>query len=152
MTKQAIPDLLRVAPGTRPKLGKIDPASTPGFRGDEAAAEERLKELLDELAEFQERLWAEAGQSLLVVLQALDAGGKDGLIRKVISAFNPQGTRVTGFGVPIGGGAAPRLPLARPRGHAGQGAHRRLQPVALRGRPGRARQRARPEVRLEAPI
>ena len=100
MTKLAIPDLLRVEPGTRPKLGKIDPTSTPGFTGDKAAAEARLDELRDELAEFQERLWAEAGQSLLVVLQALDAGGKDGLIRKVISAFNPQGTRVTGFGVP----------------------------------------------------
>ncbi len=34
------------------------------------------------------------------MLQALDAGGKDGLIRKVVTAFNPQGTRVTGFGVP----------------------------------------------------
>ena len=100
MTKLVIPDLLRVEPGTRPKLGRIDPASTPGFIGDKAAAEERLGELRDELAEFQERLWAEAGQSLLIVLQALDAGGKDGLIRKVISAFNPQGTRVTGFGVP----------------------------------------------------
>ena len=60
----------------------------------------QLKELRDELSEFQEKLWAEHGQSLLVVLQALDAGGKDGLIRKVITAFNPQGTRVTGFGVP----------------------------------------------------
>src|SRR6187402_2697840 len=111
MTMQAIPDLLRVKPGTPPSLAKIDPASTPGFDGDKAAAEDRLKELREELAEFQERLWAEAGQSLLVVLQALDAGGKDG-----------------------------------------QGAHRRLQPVALRGRPGRARQRAGPEVRVEATV
>ena len=93
-------ELLRVKPGTRPKLARIDPASTPGFAGDKAAAEDRLEELRDDLAAFQERLWAEAGQSLLVVLQALDGGGKDGLIRKVISAFNPQGTRVTGFGVP----------------------------------------------------
>ena len=100
MTKLSIPDLLRVAPGTRPKLGSIDPASTPGFDGDKAAAEDRLSELRSELGDFQERLWAEGGQSLLVVLQALDAGGKDGLIRKVVSAFNPQGTRVTGFGVP----------------------------------------------------
>lgn len=100
MTKLAIPELLRVEPGTRPKLAKIDSASTPGFDGDKAAAEDRLKALRDELAAFQERMWAEAGQSLLVVLQALDGGGKDGLIRKVITAFNPQGTRVTGFGVP----------------------------------------------------
>ena len=93
-------DLLRVAPGTRPDLDAIDPRGTPGFDGDKAAAQARVKELRDELADFQERLWAEAGQSLLVVLQALDGGGKDGLIRKVVTAFNPQGTRVTAFGVP----------------------------------------------------
>jgi len=93
-------DLLRVAPGTRPELEAIDPAATPGFDGEKDTARDRLEELREELAAFQERLWAEQGQSLLIVLQALDAGGKDGLIRKVITAFNPQGTRVTGFGVP----------------------------------------------------
>lgn len=93
-------DLLRVAPGTTPDLAAIDAGATPGFDGDRDAARARLKQLKQELAAFQERLWAEHGQSLLVVLQALDAGGKDGLIRKVVTAFNPQGTRVTGFGVP----------------------------------------------------
>jgi PPK2 family polyphosphate:nucleotide phosphotransferase len=93
-------ELLRVAPGTRPDLAAIDPRGTPGFDGDKSAAGERVEKLRAELADFQERLWAEQGQSLLVVLQALDAGGKDGLIRKVFTAFNPQGTRVTGFGVP----------------------------------------------------
>jgi len=93
-------DLLRLAPGTRPELEAIDPAATPGFDGEKDTARDRLEELREELAAFQERLWAEQGQSLLIVLQALDAGGKDGLIRKVITAFNPQGTRVTGFGVP----------------------------------------------------
>ena len=96
----SLSDLLRVAPGTRPDLAAIDPSGTPGFEGDKEAAQARVDQLRDELAEFQERLWAEAGQSLLVVLQALDGGGKDGLIRKVITAFNPQGTRVTGFVVP----------------------------------------------------
>ena len=93
-------DLLRVAPGSAPELAAFDPAGSPGFDGDKAAARDRLKELRAELSDFQERLWAESRQSLLIVLQALDAGGKDGLIRKVITAFNPQGTRVTGFGVP----------------------------------------------------
>ena len=93
-------DLLRVAPGTTPDLDAIDPDSTPGFEGGKGEAHERLKTLRGELADFQERLWAESQQSLLIVLQAVDAGGKDGLIRKVVSAFNPQGTRVTGFGVP----------------------------------------------------
>ena len=93
-------ELLRVGPGTTPDLAAIDPRGTPGFDGDKAGAGARLKKLRDELGEFQERLWAEQAQSLLIVLQALDAGGKDGLIRKVITAFNPQGTRVSGFGVP----------------------------------------------------
>ncbi|HEY6608320.1 MAG TPA: polyphosphate kinase 2 family protein [Candidatus Limnocylindria bacterium] len=93
-------NLLRVAPGSTPNLAAIDPRSTTGFEGDKAGSRARLKVLRDELGSFQERLWAEKRQSLLIVLQALDAGGKDGLIRKVATAFNPQGTRVTGFGVP----------------------------------------------------
>jgi PPK2 family polyphosphate:nucleotide phosphotransferase len=93
-------DLLRVTPGTTPDLSAIDPDGTPGFEGGKKEAKARAHELADVLAEFQERLWAESKESLLVVIQALDAGGKDGLIRKVITAFNPQGTRVTGFGVP----------------------------------------------------
>ena len=96
----SIPSELRVAPGTTPDLAGIDPRGTPGFDGDKESADARLKELRAELSAFQERLWAEGAQSLLIVLQALDAGGKDGLIRNVITAFNPQGTRVTGFGVP----------------------------------------------------
>jgi len=45
-------------------------------------------------------LWADGSQALLVVLQAMDTGGKDGTIRKVFSGVNPQGVDVTGFGVP----------------------------------------------------
>ncbi|HEX5040088.1 MAG TPA: polyphosphate kinase 2 family protein [Candidatus Limnocylindria bacterium] len=96
----SIADQLRVAPGTTPDLAAIDPRSTPGWEGDKQAAGDRVKELKKELEEFQQRLWAERKRSLLVILQALDAGGKDGLIRKVFTAFNPQGTQVTGFGVP----------------------------------------------------
>lgn len=93
-------DLLRVPPGTRPDLAAVDPAGTPGFEGGKKEARDRVHDLRKELADFQERLWAESKASLLIVLQALDAGGKDGTIRNVISAFNPQGTRVTSFGVP----------------------------------------------------
>ena len=96
----SVADPLRIQPGARPDLEAIDPASTPGFEGDKEAVEERVDELRDTLAEFQQRLWAERERALLIVIQALDGGGKDGLIRKVITAFNPQGTRVTGFGVP----------------------------------------------------
>ena len=93
-------ELLRVDPGADPDLAARDTGATPGLVGGKAAAQSRLDDLLDELSDFQERLWAEAGQSLLIVLQALDGGGKDGLIRKVITAFNPQGARVTNYGVP----------------------------------------------------
>jgi PPK2 family polyphosphate:nucleotide phosphotransferase len=91
---------LRVVPGSTIDLDAIDPGGTPAFDGDREAALQELKALRDELTAFQERLWAEKKQSLLIVLQALDGGGKDGTIRKVFTAFNPQGTRVIGFGVP----------------------------------------------------
>lgn len=52
------------------------------------------------LASYQGRLWAEARRSLLVVLQAMDAGGKDGTVKHVFRGVNPQGTRVTSFKVP----------------------------------------------------
>src|SRR6186997_2767878 len=81
---------LRVKPGSKVDLDAIDPGGTPGFEGERDAAEVELKVLRDELTDFQERLWAEKGQSLLVVLQAMDGGGKDGTIRKVFTAFNPR--------------------------------------------------------------
>jgi PPK2 family polyphosphate:nucleotide phosphotransferase len=97
---QAFADLLQVPVGGPVDLGTIDAGGTPGFDGSREAADAELPTLHQVLFEFQERLWAERRQSLLVVLQALDAGGKDGVIRNVFTAFNPQGTRVTSFGVP----------------------------------------------------
>lgn len=96
----AFSDLLRVTPNGPVDLAAVDPRSTPGFGGDKRASRTELRELRDELEAFQERFWAERKRSLLIVLQAMDAGGKDGTIRKVFTALNPQGTRVTGFGVP----------------------------------------------------
>ncbi len=52
------------------------------------------------MIEYQRRLFAQGKQALLVVLQARDAGGKDGTIRRVFGSLNPQGCRVTGFGKP----------------------------------------------------
>ena len=54
------------------------------------------------LEELQGRLWAESKRSLLLVLQALDTGGKDGTIRRVFGGVNPQGVTVSGFRAPIG--------------------------------------------------
>jgi PPK2 family polyphosphate:nucleotide phosphotransferase len=96
----AFADLLRVKPGGKLDLASIDPDGTPGFEGDRDAAAAELAELHNDLFEFQERLWSERRHALLIVLQALDGGGKDGVIRNVFTAFNPQGTRATAFGVP----------------------------------------------------
>ena len=67
---------------------------------DKHETKRATKELAGPLADLQERLWAESRQALLVVLQALDAGGKDGTIRKVFTCVNPQGVRVTSFKAP----------------------------------------------------
>jgi PPK2 family polyphosphate:nucleotide phosphotransferase len=99
MTKSLAPRW-QVEPGTDLHLGKIDARSTDGAPGDKAATEPVVEKLYGRLAELQERLYAEDGQSLLVVLQAIDAGGKDGTIKHVFRGFNPAGCRVVSFKVP----------------------------------------------------
>ncbi|MGH9184444.1 MAG: polyphosphate kinase 2 family protein [Acidimicrobiales bacterium] len=89
-----------VDPGGAVDLSMIDPRSTDGAPDDKAVTEATFPELRHQLAALQERLWAEGAQSLLVVLQAIDGGGKDGTIRHVFRGCSPQGTRVTNFKVP----------------------------------------------------
>jgi PPK2 family polyphosphate:nucleotide phosphotransferase len=89
---------LRVAPETRIRLADIDPGATHGW--DKEAAATALDARLARLGDLQDRLWAEARRSVLVVLQGIDAAGKDGTINKVMEAFNPQGCPVTSFKVP----------------------------------------------------
>ncbi len=89
---------LAVAPGTRARLGRRDPGATFGW--DKDGANDELDRQLDRLAELQDRLWAERERAVLVVLQGIDAAGKDGTINKVMEAFNPQGCPVTSFKVP----------------------------------------------------
>ena len=89
---------LRVRPGTRVQLGKVDPASTHGFT-KEASADE-LTRGLDRLRSLQERIWAEHRHKVLVILQGIDAAGKGGTIEHVMAAMNPAGTLVTSFKVP----------------------------------------------------
>jgi PPK2 family polyphosphate:nucleotide phosphotransferase len=89
---------LRVDPGSQLRLADIDPRAT--FDHDKATADEQLDALRVRLEELQERLWAGKGGALLVVLQGIDTSGKDGAIRHVMTAFNPQGCNVVGFGVP----------------------------------------------------
>jgi PPK2 family polyphosphate:nucleotide phosphotransferase len=89
----------RVEPGTKVKLGEIDP----GYKGkhlDEKDAKEEIEKHKDKLCQQQHLLYSEKRHSLLIILQALDAAGKDGTVNHVISAMNPQGTVVTGFKSP----------------------------------------------------
>lgn len=78
-------------------LDDIDASKTPGFKGGEAQALERCSLLRGRLIQLQERLYAEKKQSVLVVFQAMDTGGKDGVIRRVFSGLNPQGIRAAAF-------------------------------------------------------
>ena len=89
-----------VRPGSRIKLDDLDPADTHGLT--KAAAGEQLQKNLERSSVLQYLLYAEAQRSLLVVLQGIDAGGKDGTIRHVMSGLNPQGVTVTSFKVPEG--------------------------------------------------
>jgi len=90
----------RVPPGKKVVLARdFDPSYKADFL-DKEQAEELLKEGIEQLSEFQARLAAQDTYSVLVCLQALDAAGKDGTIRHVMSGVNPQGVEVHGFKVP----------------------------------------------------
>ncbi len=90
----------RVKPGSKVTLGKLfDPASTEGVEGKKQA-KQTLVGGIPQLAEYQSRLYAQDTHGVLVVLQAMDAGGKDGTIRHVMSGVNPQGVNVHSFKVP----------------------------------------------------
>jgi PPK2 family polyphosphate:nucleotide phosphotransferase len=91
---------LIVAPGAKVKLADFDPGGTYGV--DKKSANDQLAKNLDRLSVLQYLLYAESRRSLLVVLQGIDAGGKDGTIRHVMSGLNPQGVDVTSFKVPEG--------------------------------------------------
>jgi PPK2 family polyphosphate:nucleotide phosphotransferase len=95
-----IEDLI-VRPGEAANLGGRDPGTTLGLPGKKEA-KELLSELLAELSDYQTRLWAEDRRSVLLILQGLDASGKDGAIRKVFTGVNPQGCRVVAFKAPTG--------------------------------------------------
>jgi len=81
-------------------MSDLDPSDTHGFTKADAA--EHLEKNLARLSVLQYLLYAEARRGLLVVLQGIDAGGKDGTIQHVMSGLNPQGVRVTSFKIPEG--------------------------------------------------
>jgi len=89
----------RVVPGTRVRLKDIDPAFKDRHESHEQAAQE-IVHYQNRLRELQELLFANGRHSLLICLQAIDTGGKDGAIRHVLGAMNPQGCRVAAFRQP----------------------------------------------------
>ena len=99
MAKNVI-ESLRVAPGKTLSLRDHDTAATLGW--DKAAAAGELERVKTRIDLLQQRLFAEEKRSVLLVLQAMDAAGKDGTIRNVLAGLNPAGFRVSSFGAPGG--------------------------------------------------
>ena len=91
---------LRVKPGSKVTLGKdFDPRERFGLRKGEDTAR-LLRQGVELLAEYQDRLAAQRADGVLVVLQGIDAAGKDSTIRHVMRGVNPQGVHVTSFKTP----------------------------------------------------
>ena len=88
-----------VKPGQKLRLKDVDPAFKGRHKTQEAAAPE-LERYRQKLIQLQALLYAEKKHSVLIVLQALDAGGKDGTIKHVFGALNPQGASVASFKLP----------------------------------------------------
>jgi PPK2 family polyphosphate:nucleotide phosphotransferase len=88
-----------VEPGAKVRLSKIDPSYKGKYESRDKAAPEFAKHV-ERMAKLQYLLYADGSQSILVVLQAPDAAGKDGTVRHVFSGMNPQGTFVFGFKQP----------------------------------------------------
>ena len=88
-----------VKPNSKLELGKFDTGYTAGFHSKKEA-KEQLKENVKLLRELQAKLYAQDRYSLLLVFQAMDAAGKDGTIKHVMSGLNPQGTQVYSFKQP----------------------------------------------------
>lgn len=89
-----------VKPGEKIDLADWDPRDTGAFSGGKEQAQEQLAKLRTRLDRLQEMLYAEHKHKVLVVLQAMDTGGKDGTVRDVFEGVNPQGVKVTSFKVP----------------------------------------------------
>jgi len=99
MAKGSLIDGLRVGPGSDADLAGRNPASRLGL-GDKVDGQARSLEIAETLEGLHNRLWAEARRSVILVLQGLDASGKDGTIRRVLTGLNPQGCSVVNFKEP----------------------------------------------------
>ena len=90
----------RISPKSKINLKDFDPNETSLFDGGKKEAKAAMVELNQKLSELQELLYAEGKHKLLIILQAMDTGGKDGTIRSVFEGVNPQGVKVATFKTP----------------------------------------------------
>jgi PPK2 family polyphosphate:nucleotide phosphotransferase len=91
----------RIKDGKDFRLKQIDPGDTIGFKSeDKPKAKEALKYGIEALAELQDKLYAQDRWAVLLIFQAMDAAGKDGAIKHVMSGINPQGCQVFSFKAP----------------------------------------------------
>ena len=142
----ALRDALRIKPGSRVTLAKLDPNAVYGH--DKASSVARTARQMTRLRDLQDRIWAEQKHP--------DPRRAPGHRRRRQGRDHRQGHgRLRPAGLPGHivqgpecGGARARLPVARPPADAGQGRDRHLQPLALRGRARRPGPRSRPEERL----
>src|SRR5689334_11956773 len=100
MQKESILKRYLVKPGMKVKLSEWDPNDTSEFKGNKKEGRIEIDRWNQRLEELQEMLFAEHKHKVLVVLQAMDTGGKDGVIRHVFEGVNPNGTRVANFKEP----------------------------------------------------
>jgi PPK2 family polyphosphate:nucleotide phosphotransferase len=98
MTGKRFVDQFRVTPGEHLRLHDIDPKHTGKYNKKDAL--KKIEKLGEKMGELQQQLFAENKRSLLICLQALDAGGKDGVIKHVIGSMNPEGCHVANFKEP----------------------------------------------------
>src|SRR5205823_607748 len=92
-------DALIVPPGKKIRLKDFDPGYTGKYQSKDEARE-KLEADTCRLAEYQDVLYAQNTYALLIIFQAMDAAGKDGTIKHVMSGVNPQGTQVFSFKAP----------------------------------------------------
>jgi len=90
----------RIPPKSKINLKDFDPNDTSLFDGGKKEAKAAMVELNQKLSELQELLYAEGKHKMLIILQAMDTGGKDGTIRSVFEGVNPQGVKVASFKTP----------------------------------------------------
>lgn len=96
--ESSLRERLIVEPGASVKLDRFDPNETFGHRKESSLL--KVQADVQRLTSLQERIWAERRHRVLIVLQGIDASGKDGTVKHVMAGFHPLGCKVIGFGVP----------------------------------------------------